>query len=99
MVIEWLRIPVPQALQDSFLEQDSLIWTPVLAAQAGFVSKECWRDVTDPDVLHLVIRWQSLEQWKSVPLAILEATQTMFEIALGTTYAVYSCTTYDILSA
>jgi uncharacterized protein (TIGR03792 family) len=98
MVIEWLRISVPNDAQSLFLAQDEAIWTQALAAQPGFLGKECWRDETDPDSLHLVIRWRSREHWKAIPRQFLDAVQTEFELALGTTYAVDACLCYDILT-
>lgn len=99
MVVEWLRIPVPAALQADYLRHDTAIWTKTLAGQPGFRGKEIWRDVADPEILHLVIRWESLDAWKSVPRAVLDAADAAFTKAVGTTYAVADCLTYDILSA
>jgi uncharacterized protein (TIGR03792 family) len=99
MVIEWLKIPVPVARQSEYLHRDAEIWTKTLSEQPGFVGKEVWRDAADPNVLHLVIRWESLAAWKSVPRAVLDDADTRFARAIGTTYAVADCLTYDILSA
>lgn len=98
MVIEWLRIPVPRDMHEVYLARDAVIWTPVLAAQPGFAGKESWRDAGDPDTLHLVIRWHSLAQWQAVPRALLDATDAAFAVALGTTYAVAACLTYEVLT-
>lgn len=99
MVIEWLRIPVPRAAQETFVACDTRIWTATLAAQPGFAGKECWRDVADPDMLHLVIRWDTLAQWQSVPALLLQATEAAFVAAMGTSYPVLACMTYEVLAS
>jgi uncharacterized protein (TIGR03792 family) len=98
MVIEWLKIPVPPDRQPDYLRHDAEIWTKTLSEQAGFVGKEVWRDASDPGILHLVIRWESLSAWKSVPRPVLDDADARFSSAINTTYAVADCLTYDILS-
>lgn len=99
MVIEWLKIPVPPERQPDYLRHDAEIWTTTLSEQPGFVGKEVWRDASDPGILHLVIRWESLAAWKSVPRPVLDGAGARFSRAMNTTYAVADCLTYDILSA
>ncbi len=97
MVIEWLRIPVPRAEQDAYLLHDRAIWTKTLAAQPGFAGKECWSGADDPDMLHLVIRWESLAQWQDVPRPLLDATERTFVAAVGAVYPVADCLTYRVI--
>ena len=99
MVIEWLRITVPTARQKDYLAQDRLIWTATLASQPGFLGKEVWRDPDSPEILNLVIRWDSLAHWQAVPTSLLAATDAAFVAALGEAFPVALCTRYDVLAA
>jgi uncharacterized protein (TIGR03792 family) len=98
MVIEWLNIPVPTARQDDYLRHDRLIWTETLARQPGFAGKEVWRDPDSPEILHLVIRWDSLAHWQAVPKTVLAATDTAFVAALGEAFPVALCTRFDVVA-
>jgi uncharacterized protein (TIGR03792 family) len=97
MVIEHLTVRVPIALRSLFLEADAKVWTATLAAQPGFLAKETWADAADPETLHLIIRWQSREQWKAVPPAVLAETDARMTAALGQPCAVLSCNDCDVL--
>ncbi len=97
MVIEWLIFDVPQAHQAKFLRFDAAIWTPFLAEQSGFVSKEVWMQPDAPSRLNLVIRWTTLAQWKAIPSQALAAVDAAFQTATGAVYPVQSCLTYHIL--
>ena len=71
MVIEWLRFEVPPALRVAFLERDAQVWTRALAQYPGFISKETWFEPESNDTF-AVIRWETLEHWKSIPRSDLE---------------------------
>jgi uncharacterized protein (TIGR03792 family) len=86
MVIEWLKVKVSPELRDKFIQKDAEIWTSMLASYPGFLSKEVW---INPDVsteLVLIIRWESREQWGSIPAEQLAATEQQFNQALGGEY-------------
>ncbi len=72
MVIEFLRFEVSQEKRAAFLEADASIWTAALSQYPGFISKETF---VDQETNHVVtmIRWESLQHWKSIPQAELEA--------------------------
>ena len=71
MVIEWLRFEVPTALRAAFLERDARVWTLALSQYAGFISKETWFE-PDTNATFAVIRWETLQDWKSIPRSDLE---------------------------
>jgi uncharacterized protein (TIGR03792 family) len=97
MVIERLAFRVPIALQPRYLALDAEIWTAALAAQPGFLGKEYWAEAADPDVLHLVIRWASHDDWHAVPKPLLADTDRRFNAALGRPFTALYCTAYDVL--
>lgn len=99
MVIEWLKIPVPTDRQKDFLRNDHAIWTEILSKQPGFAGKECWRDPDSPEILHLVIRWESFGHWKSVPASVLATADQSFLAAMGQSFPVALCTRYDMMPA
>jgi uncharacterized protein (TIGR03792 family) len=97
MVIEHLTLRIPLALRPRFLTADAEIWTATLAVQPGFVAKETWADVGQPDRIHLIIRWQTRALWKAVPADLLAETDARMTAAMGQPCAVLSCTDYDVL--
>jgi heme-degrading monooxygenase HmoA len=50
-----------------------------LAAHAGFLHKETWLSLDDPDLVTLIIRWASLAQWQQFPAALLAELDTRLE--------------------
>jgi uncharacterized protein (TIGR03792 family) len=97
MVIEWLKIPVATDRQTDFLRIDHAIWTEILSKQPGFAGKECWRDPDSPEILHLVIRWDSLAQWKSVPASVLATADQAFVAAMGESFPIAACIRYEVM--
>ncbi|MGV2827073.1 TIGR03792 family protein [Myxosarcina sp. GI1(2024)] len=85
MVIEWLKFRVAPETREKFIRQDEAIWTATLSQQPGFVGKEVWLDPSKSNEVIFVIRWQSRQQWKAVPLEVLTATDRQFAEAMGGT--------------
>lgn len=97
MVIEWLVFKVASEAREKFIEKDREIWTPPLAEYPGFLSKEIWLDPQKSDRLTIVIRWQTREQWKAVPMDILEITEQKFDEAMGKdSYQIIEASEYQI---
>lgn len=72
MVIEFLRFEVEEAQRTAFLAADAAIWTAALSQYPGFMSKEVWVDQETGHVVTM-IRWATLEAWKSIPQSDLDA--------------------------
>ena len=97
VVIEWLGFSVKPELREKFIAKDEQIWTPVLRDADGFLSKETWLDPASEDRIYLVIRWQTREQWKAVPMDLLEETEAKFSAAMGAdTYEAIEFKEYQI---
>ncbi|MBE9169370.1 TIGR03792 family protein [Pleurocapsales cyanobacterium LEGE 06147] len=85
MVIEWLEFKVDPESREKFIQKDNEVWTALLVTYPGFIGKEIWLDPTALDQVTMVIRWQTRQQWKSVPQEILEETERKFARAMGVT--------------
>lgn len=83
MVIEWLKFRVTPELREKFVQQDDEIWTATLSQYPGFLRKEVWISPDQLDEVVVVIHWDSMESWKSVPADVLDRTNTRFEQAIG----------------
>jgi uncharacterized protein (TIGR03792 family) len=97
MIIEQLTFRVPLPLRPRYLALDAEIWTATLAAQPGFVGKECWVEAADPETLHLVIRWKTRADWHAVPGDLLARTDDRFTAALGQKIPVLRCLDQEVL--
>lgn len=67
MVIEWLKFRVAPEVREKFVQKDEEIWTKAVSQYPGYMGKEVWINPEIPEELVLVIRWQSLEQWRAIP--------------------------------
>jgi uncharacterized protein (TIGR03792 family) len=83
MVIEWLKFRVVPELREKFIKLDKEIWTTSLAGYSGFLGKEVWIEPTAADEVVFTIRWQSRQQWKSIPPEDLGAIEARFSAAMG----------------
>ena len=78
MVIEWLKFKVDSNSREQFIQQDEAIWTASLATYPGFLGKEVWIEPNAPDRVIYTIRWQTREQWKSIPAKDLANIEQRF---------------------
>ena len=67
MVIEWLKFKVDSGSREQFVQQDEKIWTAALSAYPGFLGKEVWIEPNAPGKVIFTIRWQTREDWKTIP--------------------------------
>jgi uncharacterized protein (TIGR03792 family) len=77
-VIELLRLQVPAAGREAWLEAERRSWQPWLEQQSGFLGRDLLWDPQHEEAT-LVIRWASREQWKAIPSAEVERVQREFE--------------------
>ncbi|WP_319420438.1 TIGR03792 family protein [Pleurocapsa sp. FMAR1] len=78
MVIEWLKFRVDRESREKFIQQDEAIWTTTLSTYPGYIGKEVWIEPTAPGKVIMIIRWQTREQWKSIPMKDLAAIEKKF---------------------
>lgn len=78
MVIEWLEFNVDSEVREKFIQQDEKIWTASLSTYPGFLGKEVWIEPNAPSKVIFTIRWQTREQWKSIPVKDLAEIEKRF---------------------
>ena len=78
VVVEHLRVRVPSAARQAWLEAERGSWEPWLAQQDGFLGRDLFWDAEREEGT-LLIRWASREQWKRISEADVEAVQERFE--------------------
>ena len=78
MVIEWLKFKVDSDSREQFVQQDEKIWTASLSTYPGFLGKEVWIEPNASDKVIFTIRWQTREQWKSIPMKDLAEIERKF---------------------
>lgn len=83
MVVEWLKFQVDSESREKFIQQDEIIWTAALSTYPGFMGKEVWIEPNAPGKVIFVIRWQTREQWKSIPINDLVAVEQDFAKVMG----------------
>ena len=78
MVVEWLEFQVDPESREQFIQKDEAIWTAALSAFPGFMGKEVWIEPNAPGKVVFAIRWQTREQWKTIPIKDLLAIEQDF---------------------
>ena len=96
VVIELLKFQVDPNGRENFIQQDAEIWTTALAKYPGFLGKEVWINPNNPTEVVFIIRWESLEQWKAIPQADLEAIEQKFVQTLGDIYHLIDVAEYQV---
>ncbi|MBE9043525.1 TIGR03792 family protein [Pleurocapsales cyanobacterium LEGE 10410] len=82
MVIEWLKFRVDSQSRERFIQQDEAIWTASLSTYPGFLGKEVWIEPNAPGRVIFTIRWQTREQWKSIPAEDLAKIEQRFSAVM-----------------
>ncbi|MGF1490502.1 MAG: TIGR03792 family protein [Prochloraceae cyanobacterium] len=83
MAIEYLKFFVSPELREKFIETDREIWTSALAKYPGFLSKEVWINPEIPEEIIIIARWKTRQEWKAIPIDILEAIEREFAASMG----------------
>ena len=78
VVVEHLRLKVPEAGVDAWLTAERGSWEPWLAKQPGFLDRQLLWDAEREEGT-LLIHWASREQWKAVSSDQVQAVQQRFE--------------------
>ncbi len=93
MVIEFLTFRVSAAERDEWMQVDESAWSRFLERQSGFVRKQLWVDIDDPDHVYAMIEWTSLEQWKAIPDHELAAADE----SMGPWVRAVTCRTFEVI--
>ncbi|MBE9155497.1 TIGR03792 family protein [Nodosilinea sp. LEGE 06152] len=96
MVIEWLTFAVDPQNRETFIRLDNDIWTAALSQYPGFISKEVWISPDLHDQVVFMVRWQTREQWKSIPQAELDAVERRFDEAVEFDYRMIDAREYQV---
>lgn len=95
-VIELLKLKIAPEHQEQFIHKDAEIWTQALVSCPGFLGKEVWINSMAATEVILVIRWATREQWKSIPLELLDAIEQRFAQHLKDTYEIVEVSEYQV---
>ncbi|MGF1570105.1 MAG: TIGR03792 family protein [Nodosilinea sp.] len=96
MVIEWLTFAVEPEHRETFIRLDHDIWTAALSRYPGFITKEVWISPDLLDQVVVVIRWQTREQWKSIPQSDLDAIEERFQGATAFSHRMIDSREYQV---
>ena len=81
--VEYLVFEVKPELVDQFLELDHEYWTLFLKDQPGFISKEVWVNKSKPGEVSMITYWNTMEEWKSIPVEKLIEINTELTETFG----------------
>ncbi|EAQ76028.1 hypothetical protein WH5701_14516 [Synechococcus sp. WH 5701] len=78
VVVEVLRLKVPAADREAWLEAERQSWEPWLQAQSGFLERRIYWDADSEEGV-LLIYWASRRQWHGIATAEVERVQERFD--------------------
>ena len=78
MVIEELRLKVPAALKEAWLNAEKEIWDPWLSSKDGFLGRQLFWNKEKEEAL-ILVNWKSKKLWKSIPMSEVNIVQQKFE--------------------
>lgn len=96
MTIEWLKFRIAPELREHFVQKDAEIWTPFLARQPGFISKEVWISPDDLSEVVQVIHWETFEQWQAIPSEELDRVEAEFAEVMENAYELLESKWYQV---
>ena len=77
-VVEMLRLDVPAAHRQIWLEAEASTWQPWLERQHGFLGRDLYWDPKLEQGI-LLIRWASRDQWKAIGAEAVDQVQQRFD--------------------
>jgi uncharacterized protein (TIGR03792 family) len=92
-VVEFLTFAVPAHERSEWMAIEEATWSRFLERQVGFVRKQVWVEEDDPDHVHVMIEWESLEQWKAIAAEQLAAV----DASMGAWMRDAACRTFRVL--
>ena len=78
VVIEQLRLKVPESQVQTWLEAEKQTWQPWLEAQEGFLGRDIAWDPAHEEG-QLLIQWATRDQWKVISSDEVELVQRKFD--------------------
>ena len=78
IVIEELRLKVPNDLKEAWLDAENEIWEPWLSSQDGFLGRQLFWDREKEEAL-ILVNWKSKKLWKRIPMSEVNVVQQKFE--------------------
>ncbi len=81
--VELLIFEVKDGMRDEFIKLDDEIWTSFLSQKDGFIKKEIIISNAERNKIYSVIYWNTLKEWKSIPLEELIEKDNEFTKIFG----------------
>ena len=78
VVIEQLRLKVPESQVQTWLEAEKQTWQPWLEAQEGFLGRDIAWDPAHEEG-QLLIQWATRDQWKAINPDDVDMVQRQFD--------------------
>ena len=78
IVIEELRLKVPDKFKEVWLKAENQVWEPWLTSQDGFLGRQLFWDREKEEAL-ILVNWESKKLWKSIPMSEVNVVQEKFE--------------------
>ena len=78
MVIEELRLKVPNKLKEVWLKAEKEVWEPWLSIQDGYLGRQIFWDKEKEEAL-ILVNWKNKKLWKRISITEVNEIQEKFE--------------------
>ena len=82
ITVEMLRLAVPAALRDAWLNAEAEVWKPWLEQQPAYLGRDLYWDPQQEEA-QVLIRWRSQQEWQAIADAEVAAVQARFVAAIN----------------
>ena len=82
ITVEMLRLAVPAALRDAWLNAEAEVWKPWLEQQPAYLGRDLYWDPQQEEA-QVLIRWRSQQEWKAIADEDVAAVQARFVAAIN----------------
>ena len=82
ITVEMLRLAVPAALRDAWLNAEAEVWKPWLEQQPAYLGRDLYWDPQQEEA-QVLIRWRSQQEWQAIADDEVAAVQARFVAAIN----------------
>lgn len=82
ITVEMLRLAVPAALRDAWLNAEAEVWKPWLEQQPAYLGRDLYWDPQQEEA-QVLIRWRSQQEWQAIADVEVAAVQARFVAAIN----------------
>ena len=78
LVVEELRLKIPNEFKDEWLKAENTIWEPWLSKKEGYLGRQIFWNKDKEEAL-ILVNWKNKKLWKSISMKEVNEIQKIFD--------------------